>query len=390
MVIVHLTASRFFGGPERQMLELAKSLQDGYESVFVSFREAGLCEAFLEEVRRVGFEGIALKHDTPRLFAAGRELVQLLRRQNAAILCCHGYKADLLGLIAARCVRIPVVAVSRGWTGESTRVRLYERVDRFVLRWMDRAICVSEGQARKVRQSGVTSRRAIVIRNAVRTERFAEPREEYRRHLRELFRRQPDLIVGAAGRLSPEKGFDVLVDAAVEVVRAEKSVGFVLFGDGGMRRALASQVEAQGLGGRFVFAGFRRDFDHYLPHLDLLVLPSFTEGLPNVVLEAFAAGVPMVATAVGGTPEIIQDAENGYLVPPGNARPLAARILDLLSDDAARRAMGASGRERVRHHFSFSAQARSYELLFDSLAASRAGQFAPRTRETPHRRCLTP
>ena len=125
------------------------------------------------------------------------------------------------------------------------------------------------------------------------------------------FRPRRKLVVGAAGRLSPEKGFDVLVRAAEQVAPGDGSVGFILFGEGPCRAQLVQQVNAAGLKASFVLSGFRADLDRFVPHLDVLVLPSHTEGLPNVVLEACAAAVPVVATAVGGTPEVIIRAAAG-------------------------------------------------------------------------------
>src|SRR5207237_5998703 len=132
----------------------------------------------------------------------------------------------------------------------------------------------------------------------------------------------------------------------------------VLFGDGPLRDALARQVRSYGLEHRFVLAGHCTDLDALLPFLDLLVLPSYTEGLPNVVLEAFAAGVPVVATAVGGTPEVVEDGVNGRLVPAGDTEALADAILDVLFCEERLRAMGARGRERVRDEVSLATQAR--------------------------------
>src|SRR5262249_41852201 len=212
--------------------------------------------------------------------------------------------------------------------------------DRFNLRWMDRVVCVSEGQAAKVRRAGAPAGRVVVIRNAIRAERFDDPDPVYRERLLGLFPAPPRRIVGAAGRLSPEKGFGMLIDAARRVIREDPAAGFVLFGDGALRGALARQVEAAGLAGRFVLAGFRADLDHYVPWLDVMALPSYTEGLPNVVLEACAAGVPVVATAVGGVPEVIADGENGHLVPPGDAKALAGRILAVLGAADGGRGMG--------------------------------------------------
>ncbi|MGQ9576948.1 MAG: glycosyltransferase family 4 protein [Thermoguttaceae bacterium] len=424
LTLVHLTASRFFGGPERQMLGLAKWLrgprcghdgatrsrqttdhhraenrgqanapgpvarsgQDGHhdaaaeggqttfsgndgslETAFLCFAEEGLCREFLECARREGFEARALKHDFPRLLAAACELRCVLQELGARVIFCHGYKANLVGLAAARRVGIPAVAVSRGWTAQTRRVRLYEALDRRVLRWMDHVVCVSQAQAEKVRRAGVPRQKISVIPNAVQPERFAQPLPEYRQQLLSLFSKPPRLVVGAAGRLSPEKGFGVLVDAAAQVVRQQPGVGFVLFGDGALRGPLQRQIDDRGLNGNFVLAGFRPDFDQYLPHLDLLALPSFTEGLPNVVLEAFAAGVPVVATAVGGTPEVVEHGQNGYLAPPGDPGAMARHIAELVCQPERARQMGRHGRQRVARDFTFDRQAEQYRELFRTM-----------------------
>jgi glycosyltransferase involved in cell wall biosynthesis len=374
--IVHLTSSRFFGGPERQMLELAESLRPAVESIFISFSEGGLCRSFLEETKRYGHDSLELKHDTPHLLAAAADLKDELQRLNPDILLCHGYKAGLLGFWVARRLRIPVAAVSRGWTAESPRVRLYEALDRRVLRWMERVICVSEGQAEKVRAAGVRAEKITVIHNAIRPERFENMKPEYRNKLRSLFSNAPELIVGAAGRLSPEKGFGVLVDAAAEVVCQKQNVGFVLFGDGPLKASLDQQIAALGLQEKIILAGFRPDLDDFLPHFDLFALPSFTEGLPNVVLEAFAAGVPVVATAVGGTPEIVEHGQNGFLVPPGDPTALARSILESFAIGHRGKEMASQGKRRVQEHFSFEQQARQYARLFETLIRPNPSRIA--------------
>ena len=376
MIVAHLTSSGFYGGPERQMLGLALGLPDRFRTTFLLFAERGASRAFADQIREHGQEVVTLDHNMPRLRAATLELAGLLPRLGIDVLCCHGYKADLLGRPAARRAGVPVLSVSRGWTAETPRVRVYEALDRFCLRWMDRVVCVSEGQAAKVRRAGVPAGRVAVIRNAIRTERFESPDPADLERLRALFPEAPDRIVGAAGRLSPEKGFGVLVEAAARVFREDPGAGFVHFGDGRLREALEGRIEELGLRGRFVLAGFRSDVDRFLPHLDLVVLPSYTEGLPNVALEALAAGVAVVATAVGGTPEVVEDGLSGYLVPPGDPEALAGRILDALRLGPERRAMGLRGRDRVRAEFTFEAQAARYAGLFDELTAGRLGRRA--------------
>jgi glycosyltransferase involved in cell wall biosynthesis len=380
MRVAHLTASPFFGGPERQMLGLARSLPSEVASVFLSFPERGLCQPFLHELHRHGFAAEALVHNVPHVASALRELRGKLRRHRIDLLCCHGYKADLLGLRAARSLGMPVVSVSRGWTAATWKVRFYEACDRVALRWMDRVVCVSEGQARKVRAAGVPDHKLRVIRNAIETDRFGEPDEPGRAFLNSFFPRPRKYIIGAAGRFSPEKGYRHLVDAAAEVARTQPEAGFLLFGSGPLERALARQIDRLGLRGRFVLAGFRADLDRWLPNFDLFVLPSYTEGLPNVVLEACAARVSVVATAVGGTPEVIADGETGYLVPAGQTPPLARRISELLADDRLRETLATSGYFRVRDQFTFEVQARQYLRLFAEFVETRHPVLAP-----PHR-----
>jgi glycosyltransferase involved in cell wall biosynthesis len=378
--LVHLTASPFYGGPERQLLGLAERLRPEVRSVFLSFAEAGNARAFLDEAARRGFDAQALDHDTPHFRAAIAELVDRLRELGVEVLFCHGYKAGLLGRIAARRAGIPVVAVSRGWTYESLKVRGYELLDRINLRWMDRVVCVSQGQAKKVRRAGVSARKVVVIPNAIDAARFESPDPAARAELEGLFPRPVRRIVGAVGRLSPEKGFSVLVDAAAQAAQADANAGFVLFGDGTLRPALAGQIAARGLAGRFVLAGFRPDLDRLLPALDLLVQSSYTEGMPNVVLEACAAGVPVVATAVGGTPEIVTDGVDGVLVPSGDAMALARSISRILGDDSRRRELGRQARRNARDRFTFAAQAAEYRRLLSEIRAGAGGRAEPTPR----------
>jgi len=365
MTVVHLTASPCYGGPERQMLQLGKELSNFCRSIYATFLEEGRCWDFVRAAESQGFASFAVKRDFPRLVAALHEVTALLRSTRATVLCTHGYKANVLGLVAARWVGVPIVAVSHGWTGETVRVRLFERVDHFVLRKMDKVVCVSEAQAAKVRKGGVRPEKIVVIRNAIRPGRFQKPQPGYGERLRQLFHEPPHLIVGAAGRLSPEKGFNVLIDAAAQVVGAVPSVGFVVFGDGRLRDPLAEQIRQRGLTGRFVLASFCHDLDHYMPHFDLVAMPSLSEGLPNVALEASAAAVPVVGTTAGGIPEVVEHGTSGLLVPPGDPAALAKSIIEMLSNDSMRRRMGSQAQKKAVEEFSTQAQAQAYRRLFD-------------------------
>lgn len=365
---MHLTASTFYGGPERQMLGLARHLPANIHSHFVSFAEGGRCKALLDEVKKAGFEATQLHADTPHVRVAIKEIVALIHKTNASILFTHTYKPNLLGRLAARKAGIPHVVVSRGWTGENWKVKAYEKLDRFNLRFADRVVAVSHGQAEKVRKAGVPEKQIAVIRNASRLDAFHTPNESARKQLQSYFSDTPvSQIVLAAGRLSPEKGFDVLVDAAAIVLKQNPHAGFVVFGDGIERETLELKIRAAGIESRFQLAGFTKELDRYLPWADLVVLPSRTEGLPNVALEASAAGVPVVATAVGGTPEVIEDNKTGYLVPSEHPQMMAAKIEQLLQDERLRKQFGHAGHLKMEQEYSFHAQAKAYLQLADQL-----------------------
>jgi glycosyltransferase involved in cell wall biosynthesis len=373
MRVVHLMASPFYGGPERQMLGLARHLPSEVESIFLSFAERGLAQAFLDEARRHGYEGKSLDYNTPRYFACVREVAGELRRLQADLLCCSGYKPDLVGWRAARRAGVRVVAVSHGWTSATWKVRCYEKLDKIVLPRLDAVVCVSKAQADKVRSAGVPDAKIAIIQNAVGAEAFVEPNAEKRDEMARWFAQPPRWLIGAAGRFSPEKGFAVFVEAAALIAAQRPEAGFVLFGDGPLRADLERLIAQRGLQGQFVLAGFRNDLSRFLPNLDVAVMSSHTEGLPVILLEAGAAGVPSVATAVGGIPEVLDDGQNGYLVPAGDSSALAQRIVALLDNEPQRLAMGRAARDRVRHDFSFTAMSRQYYELFKKLVGGERG-----------------
>lgn len=351
------------------MLGLGEHLSRPFTSTYASYPEGGRCGEFLGKARAAGFPTVQLTADTPQLPAALGELTHLLKATRAGVLVCHTFKPNVLGRIAARRAGIPCVVVSRGWTWENLKVRVYETLDRVNLRFVDHVVAVSEGQGERVRKAGVPSTRLSVIRNAARLSAFAEPDPYYLTRLRGLFPTDAAVshVILAAGRLSPEKGFGVLVETAASMLKQHPAAAFVLFGEGSERAKLEARVQELGIAERFVMPGFTADLDKFLPWADCVVLPSFTEGLPNVALEASAAGVPVVATAVGGTPEVVVDGETGFLVPSGQPDSLANALNRVVGDEQLRTRLGAAGRERMRAEFTFEAQAARYAELFELL-----------------------
>ena len=367
ITVMHLRASNFVGGPEKQILEHFARLDPArFTPVLGTFVEPGAVDPLGDEALRRGLRAVRIPQLSPLSPGSILHLARILRQENADILCTHGYKPNVVGFFAAKLCSVPTVAVSRGWTWENRKIRIYEAVDRRFLRYVDHVVAVSAGQEKKILDCGVASRKVSVIHNAINLDDCLTAAAPGIRQ--ELGLPADSLIVASAGRLSPEKNYQAMVTAASTVAADNANVYFVIFGEGFLRPALEEKIAAAGLAGRFLLPGFRHDLQKVLHDIDVFMLPSFTEGLPNVILEAFAAKKPVVATRVGGTPEVVQDGVSGFLTEPDEHALMADHVLALAGDPALRSRMGAAGYQYALDEFGFERQTRLYEELYVKVA----------------------
>ncbi len=360
--VCHLRATNFFGGPEKQILEHCRCLDTSrWAGVVATFREGRSAVELDTRARDAGLETFQI--ETRSSFSPGA--ISLLRSELATrsidVLVTHGYKSDLVGLLAGWGRTIPHFVHMRGFTGEDWKVKLYERLDLAVLRRVPGVICVSEGTRQFLIDRGIDARRAHTVHNAVHVTKELSAVD-----LHEAFAIPADArILVAAGRLSPEKGHAILIDAFGRLASKHGDLHLLILGDGPLAAALEHQAAHQAGRERIHLAGFRRDVLGCLAASTLVVNPSYTEGLPNVVLEAFVAETPVIATAVGGVPELIEDSRTGLLVPSGDAAALAGAIERALGDPAAVHAMADAARQHVEGEFTFEAQADRLMSLYD-------------------------
>lgn len=362
--VAHFLASNFFGGPEKQLLEHVQRLdKQRFTSQVISFDEGGKTNQLLAKTHASGIRSD--KIDTTGAFDPRMvmNLLSVIKAQKIDLLCVHGYKANVIGRIAAWLSGIPVIAISRGWTGEAPKIRFYEWLDKLFLRFADHIVAVSHGQMEKISKLGIPSERVSVIHNCIAVpESCYEQRKSFLR--RELGLPDAAVLVVSAGRLSPEKNYGGMIEVARVVAASNPEVYFIIFGEGFLRPDLERAIDNAGLAGRFLLPGFRTDLQAVLPEVDIFMLPSFTEGLPNVILEAFAVRKPVVATRVGGTPEVVEHGVSGFLTEPHETEAMAQYVLRLAGDPALRREMGAKGLEHVITNFGFEQQTRQYENLY--------------------------
>jgi len=223
--------------------------------------------------------------------------------------------------------------------------KAYEKsIGRWILAKSNHVVAVSEAVKRYAESLGIDSAKVSVVPNTVDTEKFCPSRENKR----------DDLVrVGFMGRLISNKGAQYLIEAAPQILRKFSEVQFHIAGDGPMLRELTRRVNELGVDSAFRFLGVVPSNVEFIQSCDILVRPSLTDGMPLTVLEAMACGLPNVATRVGGTPEILHDAETGYLVDPGSIPQLVSRISRLVADADLRIEMGRRAREFVENYYSW-------------------------------------
>lgn len=361
--IIHVLAPGDVGGMESVVRLLARGQRDrGDRPLVVSVVESERhALAFREALAHDGVRQEALVLPGRAYRREWRAIRDLCRREQAEIVHTHGYRADLVAGSAARRAGVATVSTVHGFTGGDWKLRLFERLDRYAFRRFDAVTAVSRPLVELLAGSGVSRRRIHLHPNAFDVRAAVLARAEARRHLA-----IPDDAwrVGWVGRLSAEKGPDVVVRAMEQLGDASLS----MLGDGAERDALLETSARLGVAGRIQWHGVVHDASRVLPAFDVLVLSSRTEGTPVVLLEAMAAGVPIVATRVGGIPDVVGEHE-ALLVPPDDPHALAAAIAAVRRDPARAAQRAAAARARLLAERGLESWLTGYERIYDAALA---------------------
>ncbi len=366
--LIHFITELSIGGAQMALLRLLTALDRNL------FAPAVVClyngdGVIAKNIRALGVPVIDLGMTHKYRLDAFIRLYQMLRREHPAIIHTWMFHANLPGRVVGCLAGVPIIISSERTMGQEGRLRRV--LNRGTVSLSDCVICVSQRVADYAAQTiELPQTKLFVIPNGVDLTDFASmPAQE---QVRAAFRLPAQaLIIGAIGRPRPVKGYGILLDAFSRVAAAHPNAHLVFVGQGPGRPALIAQANRLGFSTRLTFIDDQISIARILPALDLLALPSLWEGMPNVALEAMAASLPVVATTVGGTPEVVVDGETGLLVPPRDPDALAKAILHLLGDPGLRLRMGQAGRERVEKHFAISETVRKTEALYQKLLAEK-------------------
>ncbi len=373
MHILALIDAIHISGPGRQLVASAIGLRHRGVTVTIGlFERAGSSpRPFAQFVRQHDIPVVVFHERRALDLSVVDEVERAVKHLDPDVIQSHGYKPSAVcWTLRRRGLQLPWVAFFHGATTENLKVRAYHALDQWLMRWADAVVLMSKLHERKL--AGRFSN-ARVIHNAV----LFPPSPEF---FERIDLPEPPRIL-VIGRLSSEKGVDVLLRASVLLNDRGRSIALTVVGDGPDRSTLERLAKTLRLE-HVEFIGHVSDPTAHYQSADLLVIPSRSEGLPNVLLEAISHGLPVVATTVGAIPEVITDPRLGRLCPPENAKALADAIQASLTDDF--RYGGVSAREQILREFSVDHRAARLHDLYQDLVALRAPVLPASRSERSH------
>jgi glycosyltransferase involved in cell wall biosynthesis len=363
-------------GAENVLLTLAKEMRGSdYVPVIGVFRNSDnpnddLSRAAQED----GIETVTFpcngKFDLRTVFAIRRFIFE----HRIQIIHTHNYKSNFYGLMASLFTQARLMSTCHNWITTNRKLSAYSLVDQYLLRFFDVIVTVSENIVNTLLAKGVNPGKIVRVLNGVCLDKFNGGGKRDDALRKEFGIPLNCSVVGTVGRLSPEKGYELLLQAGKDVLKTFPDAHFMIVGDGPQKDDLRETCDRLGLNSRVIFTGKRRDIGRLYSIMDIFVISSHTEGLPMVLLEAMASGVPVIATKVGSIPDVVSDGVNGLLVESGNVRQIREAIENLLMNPEMGRRYSLEGRRSIRLGYSSKVMAENYFKIYSRLVSN--GGFA--------------
>ena len=362
MRILHVETGMNLYGGALQVNYLLRGLaeHEGVESILVCPENSAIGEAAREHVK--GLYAVPMKGDLDLPFVP--RLMSIIRRENPDIVHLHSRRGgDILGGVAAKLSGTPCILTRRVDNPENRLLAMVK------YRLYDHVVTISEGIRTVLTGEGVPPGKVTCVHSAVDTSRYGQVCDS------DWFRREfglggDNLACGVVAQFIDRKGHRFLLRAIPEILKAVPEATFIFFGKGPLEGQLKTMCRELGIEEKVTFAGFRKDLHRILGCLALLIHPALMEGLGVSLLQAAAAGVPIVGVRAGGIPEIVHDGVNGYLVPPSDISAICEKVIDVLQDNHLRRSLGERGREIASESFSIDAMVEGNLAVYRSLTGS--------------------
>lgn len=361
-VILHLISDLDIGGTEKMLAELVKHLsKKKYRILVCSIKPKGLVAQEIQAIKKIRL--VSLNVWTKWDISAFFKLYRLLKKERVVILQTYLFFDNILGRVVGRMASVPIIISGQRYLYEGEPLwRIL--IDKWTARMSTLIISNSAAAKQGLLWLGIGKQKIQVIYNGKDFSLYDTIRQD-EGPLTTI--KKSHALVGTIARLNKVKGHQHFLEAARIILDTMPSTRFIVVGDGPLRKTLEKQVQALQMEHAVRFLGNRKDILPILAQLDISVLSSLAESFPGALLESMGMGKPVVATSVGGIPEMVLDGKTGYLVKPANPRQLAEKILVLLQSKERREAMGRNAQEYVQKRFSYQQMVASYEHVYDTL-----------------------
>lgn len=393
--VLHLRSCRGSGGgPEKTILFSIKEVDSARFEMSVAYLKSRHDPGFDldNRAKALGIEAfVTIDEDYKCDIAAMKKLLKLLRDKRIDILHCHCYKSDLYGFILSRYHPMKLVTTAHGplaslryfWASRNWRVRyVYDQIDLRILKHFDAVLMVSESMRETISKYHVPADKLVWVKNAIDAAHFCADRQRGISFRNRLGIPLDAPVIGAVGRLNGEKDYPNFLAAAKLLLERYDNLVFTIAGTGSLEDSLRLQTRRLGISDKVHFLGHQPDVRPVYDMLDVYVLSSTREGLPNTVLEAMAMEVPIVSTDVDGVAEAVCGGTEAILVPARNARLLADGVSRVLDDPQLASHLCRTARDKVCNSFSFASRMRQVESIYsrvmadESVANTRAVRIA--------------
>ncbi|ODS33237.1 MAG: glycosyltransferase [Candidatus Scalindua rubra] len=336
-------------GPAKQLFQLIKHANSSeFQWIISDTDEKCNSWEFKDEAIKRGISFITLRESMRYDPSPIWQTYKIIKENNIHMIQSHGYKTNVIALILKMLTGLPWISFVHGWTAEDAKIKLYNKIDGYLLRFPDMVITVSDSYRNRLIEMGIQPEKVVTIHNAIDPEEHITLNEDIRG---QLDLSKDKFVIGVIGRLSPEKGQRIFLDAFKEIKTSIPGVKALIIGDGPDIKSLKNYSQSLGFDGTVKFLGHCADILPFYRAIDLLVIPSFSEGLPNVLLEAMYCGKPVVATSVGGIPEVVVNNHSGVLVRQGDSKALASGVIATLSDKGKKAYLAKNGKEVIMKRF---------------------------------------
>jgi glycosyltransferase involved in cell wall biosynthesis len=374
ITVLDLRDSPWTDGPGRTILECAEDICKEKFRVIIGAFDSGRIDGtpYEHEARKKGLDVFRIRERSAFDIRVFQQIANFVNEHRIGLLHTHDFRSHLVGIVAAKLFRRPIVATVHGWISNNGKSKIKTALDKWIVCRSDHVIAVSKATL-KLLGKGIDDDHVTVIPNALRPEQFIPMRPFGK--FRESLSIEPDeIVIANIGRLNPEKGQELFIEAAKEIAARNRKVRFLLIGIGRDQEKLEALVKNYGLERYVIFAGFRNDMASIYNDIDLVVQSSWTEGMPNVVLESLLMEVPVIATDVGGTSEVMSNGNTGVLIAPGDLKGLIKLISEFIENRIAMVEMAKRGREDVMRRFNHAERVKKLESVYESVFASWKGK----------------